>query len=168
MRGMGSIETYNVGKALLLLDPFAKEAGLAWARTDVDDVVDVERILFRGCIWVIMHDTEGIVGCARLKEKSGFEILVVLHTPLTIIQFDTFAVIQLNIPTILDLLTILVVEHRPAISECKWAEFLTTVRTPFVYHRRYHHTPFLVWEIAQLTSIRNCCLSNIRVFLFLR
>jgi len=85
---------------LLLLNPFVKEAGLAWARTDVDDVVDVERILFRGCIWVIMHDTEGIAGCARLKGKSGFETLVVLHTPLAIIQFDTFAVILLNIPTI--------------------------------------------------------------------
>jgi len=51
------------------LDPFVKEVGLAWARTDLDDVTDVERILFRGCIGVIMHDAEGIISCERLKEK---------------------------------------------------------------------------------------------------
>jgi len=47
-----------VGIALLLLDPFVKEARLGWMRTDADDVVDIEGILFWNCIGSIMHDTE--------------------------------------------------------------------------------------------------------------
>ena len=47
-----------VGIALLLLDPFVKEAGLGWMRTDPDDVVDIEGILFWNCIGAIMHGTE--------------------------------------------------------------------------------------------------------------
>jgi len=50
------------------LNPFVKEAGLAWARTDLDDVVDVERILFRDCIGVIMHDNSRL--CKVEREKG--------------------------------------------------------------------------------------------------